>query len=166
MLGTLPQVEAGTLKVLAGGDAEAVARITPLLEVWGDVLNPGAARQAAALKLAVNGLLAAGTAALAECLALVFAHGADREATLDLFDGLAVLSPAVRGLLGLVRQERFDPLFPVRLVEKDLGYAVGALEGAAQSATTLRGAQALFTRAMAAGFGDENLHAVVKATSR
>ena len=52
--GSVPQVKAGTLTIMVGGDDDAYARIEPVLRVLGTPAHVGDHGQGLVLKLAVN----------------------------------------------------------------------------------------------------------------
>lgn len=114
-----------------------------------------------AMKLAVNALFGIQVAALGELLALLASQGIDIETAATLFGKLPVTSPAARVAADSIASGSFAPLFPIELVHKDLGYAIDAIEPDSSlplTATT----QALFARAIAHGYGTENINAVAK----
>ena len=68
--GSTPEAEKGTLVVLAGGELADVAFAAPILDVIGHrTIHAGPAGQGLVMKLAINGIMALATAALAEGLA-------------------------------------------------------------------------------------------------
>lgn len=100
VLGSVPAVRAGDLRVLAGGaetDVEEAARA--LAPLSGEVLPVGDARSAAAAKLVANSSLAGAMLALRDSLAGAAALGLPLEAALDVLsigrlgDAVAVLRP-------------------------------------------------------------------------
>jgi len=71
-----------------------------------------------------------------------------------------VCSPAARGAAASMLAGNFAPLFPVELVEKDLGYAIAAAGSpmAAPVTVAARGVRG----AVRHGFGGDNLTAVAR----
>jgi 3-hydroxyisobutyrate dehydrogenase len=55
----------------------------------------------------------------------------------------------------------FSPQFPIELIEKDFGYAIDAA-GAPEAAPTIAAARGIFQKAVAKGFGSENMTGVVQ----
>ena len=157
--GSRPQAEAGQLIFVVGGEATAVDRARPLLEVLGGAVHHvGPTGTGAVMKLAINSLFAVQVTAMAEVLALCSAHGLNPAAALETLSQTPVVSPAAKGAGGLMVAERFAPLFPVSLVEKDLRYARGAAEGLALIEAT----RARYAAAVDAGHGRENINAIAK----
>ena len=62
---------------------------------------------------------------------------------------------------GLMAQGSHAPLFPVELIEKDLGYAVSEA-GGPDALPVSNAARDVFTSALKAGDGDLNMSAVAK----
>ncbi|MCB9746218.1 MAG: NAD(P)-dependent oxidoreductase [Alphaproteobacteria bacterium] len=158
VVGTLPHAESGQLKLLVGGDAAALVRARPALEALGPVYAVGALGHGAALKLAVNTMFAVQAAALSEQLAALEAAGLPLGRSLEVLGEMPTASPVAKLVGQLIEAGRYAPLFPVSLVEKDLGYA--AAQGAQMPLTEVT--RAVFRRAMHAGLGGENINAVAK----
>src|SRR4051794_19976069 len=66
--GSVPQVQAGTLTIMVGGNEDAYTRVEPLLRVLGTPTRIGQNGQALVLKLAINLSLAAQMLAFSESL--------------------------------------------------------------------------------------------------
>jgi 3-hydroxyisobutyrate dehydrogenase-like beta-hydroxyacid dehydrogenase len=75
--GSVPQVKAGTLTIMVGGDADAYARVEPVLRLLGSPTHIGDNGQGLVLKLAVNISLAVQTLAFSEGLLLAERDGID-----------------------------------------------------------------------------------------
>lgn len=77
--------EAGTLKILAGGDAATIARVDPALRAFStETLYRGPAGSAQTMKLINNMLLAAISSATAEALALAERSGIGAKRAFDI----------------------------------------------------------------------------------
>lgn len=158
VIGSRPQAEAGSLIILAAGDAEAVARARHVLQnLRSAVHETGGPGTAALLKLAVNSLFAQQVAAVAEALSLFARHGLDPAAALGILGETPVFSPAMKGAAAGMLARAFQPQFPVELVVKDLGLALGAGAGPMTEA-----ALGTYRRAMAAGLGSANITGVAQ----
>ena len=163
VVGSRPHAETGALTVLAGGDAEAVARARAVVDAFaGAVHHTGGAGTGAAVKLAVNALFAVQAAALAELLPMLDALGVPMADAATLLNGLPTASPAAQRVAARMPERAFAPNFPIELVAKDLGYAVGAADRAGVTAGVVAAARDAFAEAAARGFGADDLIGIVQ----
>ncbi|MBV7266156.1 NAD(P)-dependent oxidoreductase [Erythrobacter ani] len=158
VLGSRPQAEAGALVHLIGGVEEVVDRAQPLLKAVGaKQLHAGEIGAGASLKLIANTLFATQVALLAELIGRARKLGLDPSATVELLGATPLLSPGAAAAASLMLAGQDDPMFPVNLVRKDLGYAIGE---ACEAMPIAVAASKAFGRAAAAGMGGANLTAV------
>lgn len=156
--GSRPQAEAGQLIYLVGGEATVLEAARPVLATLGGAIHhAGAVGQGALLKLAVNTLFAVQVAAMAEIVALLRQASPDAAKLIELLGGTPVCSPAAKGAAASMLAGGFAPMFPVELVEKDLGYFAAA---AGFPAPVARAARGQYQAAVAAGLGAQHLTAV------
>lgn len=162
VFGSRPHAEAGQLIHLVGGAPETLARTEPLLAAMGGAVHHvGEAGSGTALKLAVNLLFGVQVAAMAEILALARRAGVDPARAADIVGATPVCSLAAKAAAASMLAGSFAPLFPVELVEKDLGYAIGAA-GSPDAAPMAAAARAVFAQAIDRGLGGDNLTAVAR----
>ncbi len=176
VVGSLPQAETGQLLIIAAGREHAVDDARPVLEKVGSrVLEVGSPPAASSLKLAVNALFAGQLALLGEVLRGLHGLGVERERSLALLGETPVLSAAAAAN-GRLMIDGSEPLFPIDLVVKDLGYAysmvdavgveAGSIEEAdgssegRQQGSVLRAVYDVFEEARLAGLGGENITAI------
>jgi 3-hydroxyisobutyrate dehydrogenase len=161
--GSREQAAAGQILFLAGGSADDVERVRPVLAAMGrDVVHAGPTGSGALLKLVNNFLCGAQVAVLAETLAFVERSGLDPTTAVDMLLNGAGGSPVVKTLAARMVARDFDPHFVLRLMAKDLTYA---REEAAQRGLTLQTATCalgLFERAIETGQGDRDFAAVIE----
>jgi 3-hydroxyisobutyrate dehydrogenase-like beta-hydroxyacid dehydrogenase len=163
VVGSRPQAESGSLVFLAGGDALALDRARPILARMGSqVHHLGATPAGANAKLFVNALFGVQVAALAELLGFAKAAQLDLEKLFSALETLPVLSSAAKGAAVGMLARRFESMFPVQLVSKDLRYVLAAAEAVSSSLPVTRSVGDVFNAAMAAGLADENLTATAK----
>lgn len=160
--GSVTTVEAGALVVMAGGDADAVARAEPVLApIAKSVVHCGGRGAGAACKLAVNGLVHGINVALSESLVLAEMAGVDRETAYEVFASGAAGAPFV----AYKRDAFLDPdsapvAFSLDLVAKDLDLIT---ELAARVGVPMGQAVAslgVVRQAIDAGMGDRDMSAV------
>jgi 3-hydroxyisobutyrate dehydrogenase len=161
--GSKPQAEAGQLLFLAGGSSATVNKVTPILNAMGrDVVHVGPSGSGARLKLINNFLSGSQAAALAEALSLIERSGLDREKALGVLTEGAPGSPLVKLLSGRMTARQYEPNFVLRLMAKDLRYAVTEADHQALDLDMGRAALRVFEHAIAAGQGDDDMSAVVE----
>ncbi|MDJ1181572.1 NAD(P)-dependent oxidoreductase [Roseofilum casamattae] len=164
VIGSRPQAEAGKLMALVGGEKETLMRVEPILTAAGiaSIQHIGTVGQGMAMKLAVNALFGTQVAVLAELLAMLSRHDISLAKAMSCLENLPVLSPAAKGAGGLMVSENYAPLFPIHLVEKDLGYVaqVGQNLGGTMPISVAVGE--VYRSAIARGHGDDNITGIVQ----
>jgi 2-hydroxy-3-oxopropionate reductase len=147
----------GTLSIMVGGEAAALARVRPILEGMGNpdrIIHVGESG-AGQLCKACNQLVIGGTlAAVGEAFALAKKSGVDRAkvraALMGGFASSRVLDVHGERLLN----QNFTPGFPARLYRKDLRIVLETLADARTPAPVTAVVQQLLTALLAAG-GDD-----------
>lgn len=161
--GTKPHAANGELTFLVGGDAAVLEQVRPVLALMSkETIHLGPVGAGAALKLINNFVCGVQLAALAEAMALMGREGLDIKNALPVLLNGAPGSPLSKGMS--TRQLTNDPTiyFALRLMAKDLTYAIE--EGKHQKLDLKTAAAALtqFNAATAAGYGDQDLSALIK----
>ncbi len=145
VVGSRPQAEAGALVYLLGGDARVIEACGAVIDVnAGAVRHVGEVGSAAVMKLAINGLFAAQVAAYAEILGFVERSGLDGDSAIDTLTTLPITSPGLQRILGLVKEQAYEPNFPVRLVAKDLSYLASSAADAGAAVPIIEAASSVF----------------------
>ena len=161
--GSKNQAAAGELNFLVGGSGAALEKIRPVLAPMSrSVTHLGPAGSGAELKLINNFLCGVQLASTAEAMAWIERSGLDRAKALAvLLDG-APGSPLVKTMTARMTASDFTPNFLLKLMAKDLRYALQ--EGGARGVrpATAGAALEVFERAIAAGHGDKDMSAVVE----
>ena len=122
MSGSTPEAETGKLVFLAGGDAADVAAAEDVLRILGRrTVHVGAVGTGAVTKLIINGVMALGTAALAEGLAYGARAELDRDVLIDVLSDLILVSEHHKRKLGMAREGKYPAQFPTHLMSKDMG---------------------------------------------
>lgn len=153
---------AGSLTIMVGGDAEAFARATPVLEAIGQKLHlVGPSGSGTIIKLANQLLVGINMAAVAEALVLGVKAGADPAKMLEVlstsFGGSKMLDRGVP----LIIDRNFAGGTPVDLIRKDLGLIADLAEQLGVPLATGNQARAVFDRAHDTDHGAEDMTAVV-----
>ncbi|TDC27573.1 6-phosphogluconate dehydrogenase [Streptomyces sp. 8K308] len=139
VLGSVPAVAAGALRILAAADQSAFDLARPVLEALGTVHRIDDAATAAALKLVANSGLAGAVLALREALRQADALGLAREQVLDVLE-LGPLGGLVARKWTFLLGEPTTAEFTIGALAKDMALLAAAsespLRGAAELADT------------------------------
>jgi 3-hydroxyisobutyrate dehydrogenase-like beta-hydroxyacid dehydrogenase len=127
--GSVPQVRAGTLTIMVGGDENAYGRVEPVLRELGTPTHIGSNGQGLVLKLAVNLNLAVQMLAFAEGLLLAERSGINRELALQVMANSAIGSPMLKARAPLVFDLPEDAWFALGLMQKDVELARDVAQG-------------------------------------
>lgn len=111
---------AGTLALMAGGDAQVIAQVAPVLEPLGRLTHVGPTGAGQVCKLANQQIVAITIAALTEAMVLVEAGGADRAKFRQAIRGGFAESRILDLHGGRMIERDFAPGGPARLQLKDL----------------------------------------------
>ena len=123
--GSVSVAEAGELFAMVGGDSDAYERATPVLDAMtrGHALL-GPSGSGAAMKLAVNSMIAITNESLAETLVLAERFGIERERAYGVIAGSALSSPFVQYKRGAFLHPETEPVaFTTALMHKDVSLA-------------------------------------------
>jgi 3-hydroxyisobutyrate dehydrogenase-like beta-hydroxyacid dehydrogenase len=132
VLGTIPQVRAGTLLAMVGGRAEDLDRARPVLDkLTRRIVHMGPNGSGYAMKLAANLGLGAYIQALAESLALGTRQGLTIEQMLDVIQEGPYASGWLKAKANVIKGGEGDMTLDLRTLRKDIMSAVatGALSG-------------------------------------
>jgi 3-hydroxyisobutyrate dehydrogenase-like beta-hydroxyacid dehydrogenase len=158
--GSVPQVQAGTLTIMVGGDEHAYARVEPILRELGTPTHIGENGQGLMLKLAINISLAVQMLAFAEGLLLAERGGIDPSAAAAVMAASPIGSPMLKARLPLILDLPDEAWFDIGLMQKDI---VLALEAARELRVPLPSAAAadeILTLARAQGHEHHDLAAL------
>ncbi|MES9876972.1 MAG: NAD(P)-dependent oxidoreductase [Candidatus Sedimenticola sp. PURPLELP] len=122
VLGSIPEAKSGTLIIMAGGAEDEYGRCLPLLQALGQAPElVGGVGQGAALKLAMNQLIASLTTGFSLSLGLVRAEGLDVERFMALLRTSALYAPTFDKKLGkMLAHDYANPNFPLKHLIKDV----------------------------------------------
>jgi 3-hydroxyisobutyrate dehydrogenase-like beta-hydroxyacid dehydrogenase len=160
VLGSVSEVDSGTLSLFVGGASELVERWTPLLATLGTILHVGRVGAGTAAKLVANTTLVGVIGVLGEALALADGVGLSREAAFEVLGKTALADQAERRR-SAVESGEYPPRFALYLARKDADLII---EAAAKTGAELRLTQAArewLADAEAAGLGSVDYSAVL-----
>lgn len=161
--GSKQAAAAGELNFFVGGSEATFNRVRPVLAPMSrSITHLGPTASGATVKLVNNFLCGVQVAAFAEALAWLEQSGVERTQALALLTDGAAGSPIVKLMATRMTTPDYSPNFFLRLMAKDVGYAVD--EAAAHGLTLETGlaARHQFQQAIAAGNGDLDMAAVVE----
>ncbi|HEY8740026.1 MAG TPA: NAD(P)-dependent oxidoreductase, partial [Candidatus Dormibacteraeota bacterium] len=148
---------AGTLTIMAGGEAEAVERARPLFAAMGNperLFHTGPSGSGQVVKLVNNMLVGSISAATLEALLVGVRAGAPLQTLVDVVSVSSGGSTQLEGQLKLrALAGDFEPGFATDLLVKDLGLALDLARAAEQPAPFAELAARLFRESGAAGHG-------------
>jgi 3-hydroxyisobutyrate dehydrogenase-like beta-hydroxyacid dehydrogenase len=137
VLGSLSEVESGSLHIFVGGNPLLFALWAPLLADLGSPIHAGPLGSGAAAKLVANSTLFGTLGVLAEALALADALGLERDAAFDVLAATPLAAQAERRRHA-VESGDFPARFPIRLARKDADLVVGASDAELRLAEAAR----------------------------
>jgi 3-hydroxyisobutyrate dehydrogenase len=160
--GSKPQAASGELNFLVGGSSEALEAARPVLSVLGrNIVHFGPTGSAALMKLINNFVCGVQAASFAEAAALISAGHLDHEKAVAVLTGGAPGSPLVKRIAERAAANDSNPNFLLRLMAKDLRYAIEAGSQLGVVLQTAASALAIFQNAVSRGHGEGDLSAVV-----
>ena len=160
VLGSVAEVESGTLSVFLGGAPEPVEHWLPVLSTLGTVFHLGPVGAGTAAKLVANTTLVGVIGILGEALALAGRLGLSRDAAFEVLGKTALAGQAERRR-SAVESGEYPPRFALYLARKDADLI---LEEAAKTRLELRltkAADEWLAEAENAGLGDKDYSAVL-----
>ena len=161
--GSKAQASSGALRFLVGGDAQTIQRAEPVLRALGNEIIPfGPAGSGALMKLINNMVCGVQIASLSEALALIESGGLNATEALRVLTSGAPGSPLVRGVA--TRMTEGDPAvnFTVRLMQKDLSYALTEGDSHHVALNTVHAALSAFQHATDNGLGERDIWSVLR----
>ena len=162
LVGSRPQIEAKQLTILVAGEASSYHKVKSLLaDTSSKAPFIGKHGKAIALKLVINALLGIQTAAFAELYTTLLQSGFNKEQVMGILPNLPVTSPIMQMMLELFAEEKFEPLFPIGLVEKDFGYATELVENAGIRTHVISNVQKVYRQAVEVGLGEQNISGIL-----
>ena len=155
--GSVPQVQAGTLTIMVGGDRDAYKRVEPVLRELGTPSYIGENGQGLVMKLAINISLAVQMLALAEGLLLADRDGIDRELALAVMTESPVGSPMLKARAALVLDLPDGAWFDVSMMHKDIHLALDTAEELHLPAPSASAANQVLSEAEELGYGKRDI---------
>jgi 3-hydroxyisobutyrate dehydrogenase-like beta-hydroxyacid dehydrogenase len=162
--GSVSVAEAGQLFAMVGGDADAYKRATVVLDAMtkGHVLL-GPSGSGAAMKLAVNAMIAVTNEAVAETLTLAARFGIDSEQAYDVLAGGVLASPFVLYKRRAFLHPETEPVaFTAALMRKDAALAQKLADDLGVSTPALAAAAGVLDEAIRDGLAEADMAGVIR----
>jgi 3-hydroxyisobutyrate dehydrogenase len=161
--GSRAQAAGGQLSFLVGGPSEALVKARPVLEAMSkEIVHLGPVGSGAKLKLVNNFLCGVQIASLAEGMVWLERSGLDRDKALEFLKHGAAGSPLLANISARMANKDYGVNFYLKLMSKDLKYAGEAAATRGVDLTTAANARALFEQAVALGYAEKDMSAVVE----
>jgi 3-hydroxyisobutyrate dehydrogenase-like beta-hydroxyacid dehydrogenase len=158
--GSVPQVQAGKLTIMVGGDEDAYRHVEPLLRVLGTPNYIGANGQGLVVKLAINISLAVQMLAFAEGLLLAEKSGVDRQRVLEVMVESSIGSPMLKARAPIVFDLPDEAWFTLAFMRKDIELALDAGRVLDVPLPTAERIDEVLERARALGYDQRDLAAL------
>lgn len=165
VLGSTPQARQGALQVMMGGTRRQFERWLPLLKVFGpDPKYIGPVGAAAALKLALNNLIASLVSGFSLSLNLVLQSGIDADLFMDILRSSSFYTPTFdQKRPRMLEGDYSDPHFPIRHMLKDVELVLQESTAKGLNTAGLEGIRSLFQEAMKRGYAEGDYSGVFEA---
>lgn len=162
VLGSLPEVREGALILMVGGDPDLFERYRPLLKDLGrDPQWIGEIGQAAALKLAMNQLIAGLTASFGLSLGLVRREGIEVGQFMALLRSSSLYAKTFDKKLDKYLSHQYDSAnFPLKHLRKDVRLFRRAAEESRLDTSLIEAIEARCLQAEDRGFADQDYSAL------
>ena len=165
--GSVSVAEAGQLFAMVGGAETAYERVQPVLDAMTRghmLLGPSGA--GAALKLAINAMIAVTNESIAETLVLAERFGIDRERVYDVLAGGVLASPFLLYKRNAFLRLDTEPVaFTTALMRKDAALAEELAAELDVRLPTLAAAVAVLDEALRDGLGEADMASVISVLS-
>jgi 3-hydroxyisobutyrate dehydrogenase-like beta-hydroxyacid dehydrogenase len=160
VLGSVAEVESGTLSVFLGGAPEPVEHWLPVLSTLGTVFHLGPVGAGTAAKLVANTTLVGVIGILGEALALAERLGLSRDAAFEVLGKTALAGQAERRR-SAVESGEYPPRFALYLARKDADLILGEAAKTRLELRLTKAADEWLADAENAGLGDKDYSAVL-----
>ncbi|MES9939693.1 MAG: NAD(P)-dependent oxidoreductase [Candidatus Thiodiazotropha sp. 6PLUC2] len=165
VLGSIPEAKNGELIIMAAGSEAAYHHCLLLLRGLGKEVDlVGSVGQAAAMKLAMNQLIAALTVGFAQSLGLIRAEGVDLELFMKLLRESSLYAPTFdKKLQKYIEHDYSNANFPLKHLIKDVGLFKQVAESSGMNAQVSDAMLSVLNSGEQAGYGDEDYSALYEA---
>jgi 3-hydroxyisobutyrate dehydrogenase len=166
VLGSIPEAKAGTLQVMVGSTPQQFEQWSPILRLLGMPRHVGEVGSAAALKLALNQLIAALTTAFSLSLSFVQRQNVPIDTFMQVLRQSVLYAPTFdKKVQRLVDRDFSNPNFPTKHLLKDVNLFLQEAHQLGLQADSLTGVQRILEIACAEGLADADYSALFAAVN-
>jgi 3-hydroxyisobutyrate dehydrogenase len=168
VLGSIPEAEAGKLLLMVGASQEQFEKWFQLLQHLGsEPMLIGEVGTAAAMKLALNQLIASLTASFALSLGFLERQGVNVEKFMEILRQSALYAPTFDKKLQRMRDRNYaNPNFPTKHLLKDVDLFIAQGEEINLNLASLEGVRQIVRDAVESGFSQEDYSALFSAIEK
>ncbi len=161
--GSVSVAESAQLFAMVGGDRDGYTKASAVLDAMTKGHLPlGPSGAGAAMKLAVNAMIAVTNESIAETLALATRFGIEGERAYDVLAGGVLASPFLLYKRGAFLRPETEPIaFTTNLMHKDTRLAAALADEHGVRMPALRAAAAVLEEATERGLGDADMASVL-----
>lgn len=162
VLGSIPEAKAGTLILMVGSDPGQYEDWKSFLQILGpSPMHMGPVGTAAAVKLAMNHLIAALTSAFALSLAYIQKNEVDVETFMDVARDSALYAKTYDKKLQRMLDRNFEnPNFPTKHLLKDVNLFLDSLSDYSLNPDSVQGIQSIVQKAIEKGLANTDYSAL------
>lgn len=122
--GSTPQADTAALVFFIGGDQESLKEVEPYIHMMGNKILPmGGTGKGASFKMVVNMMLAQSMVVFSEAVLFGEKMGISKDFLLNVVPNLIVSAPFTKFKAEKIKDNNYDPQFPLELMSKDLNLA-------------------------------------------
>lgn len=165
VLGSIPQVKTGELIVMVGSTPQQFTKWSSVLKHFSpEPIHTGKVGTAAAMKLALNQLIASLTSAFALSLGFVQREGVNVGQFMTILRESALYAPTFDKKLSRMCERNFsNPNFPTKHLLKDTDLFLTQAEELGLDVSSLQGIRQIIQKAIALGLENEDYSAIYSA---
>ncbi|MDP4173320.1 MAG: NAD(P)-dependent oxidoreductase [Bacteroidota bacterium] len=158
VLGSITQVKEGKLIVMVGGNKDDYERCKPLLSAFGpDIMYIGEVGKAAAVKIALNQMIASLTASFSLSLSIIMKENIDVEQFMSILRKSALYAKTFDAKLDNMINNNFSKVnFPAKHLLKDINLALGEAESLDIETAVLKAVREVVKRTFDSGSSDKD----------
>jgi 3-hydroxyisobutyrate dehydrogenase-like beta-hydroxyacid dehydrogenase len=152
--GTLPHAENAQLTFFVGANGDDLETVEPLMNFMGQkVVKVGEVGKGASLKMLINAMLAQSMVVFSETVLLGEKMGLNKDFLLEMLPNTVVAAPFTKFKTGMIKEDKYDVMFPLEWMQKDLQLAAQSAYEVDQPLYMANVAKELFMNAKRKGLG-------------